>query len=136
MSEVISPKNCMTGMLRVNTVGTIFWYLWSPLVFFDETLGSYVIEVEKKDPEVELPVGGRTSGFQEIAVYRMLTRIQNLHVTAKSLLFNLYSTVNVIANHLRTLSRLEQIIAIGFGIHADCIGQASCCLPVLITSKN
>ena len=68
MSEVISPKNCMTGMLRVNTVGTIFWYLWFPLVFFDETLGPYVIEVEKKDPEVELPVGGRTSGFQKIAV--------------------------------------------------------------------
>ena len=53
---------------RVNTVRTIFWYLWSPLDFFDETLGSYVIEVEKKDPEVELPVGGRTSGFQKIAV--------------------------------------------------------------------
>ena len=55
-------------MIRVNTVGTIFWYLWSPLDFFDETLESYVIEVEKKDPEVELPVGGRTSGFQKIAV--------------------------------------------------------------------
>ena len=53
-------------MNRVNTVGTIFWYLWSPLDFFDEILGSYVIGVEKKDPEVELPVGDRTSGFQKI----------------------------------------------------------------------
>ena len=58
----------LIAILRVNTVRTIFWYLWSPSDFFDETLGSYVIEVEKKDPEVELPVGGRTSGFQKIAV--------------------------------------------------------------------
>ena len=46
-------------------MGTIFWYLWSPVDFFDKTLGLYVIEVEKKDPEVELPVGGRTSGFHK-----------------------------------------------------------------------
>ena len=58
-------KKDRTCIFRVNTVGTIFWYLWFPLDFFDETFRSYVIEVEKKYPEVELPVGGRTSGFQE-----------------------------------------------------------------------
>ena len=54
----------------------------------------------------------------------------------KTLLFNLYSTVNIVSNYFRTLSRFEQTITIRFSIHANCIGQASCCLPVLVAVEE
>ena len=40
--------------------------------FFDKTLESFVIEVEKKDSDVKLPVGHRTSGFIYIETLRFI----------------------------------------------------------------